>query len=126
AHERGSPRPSHWFDLSDTGFLQDVVDRRAHVLTGGGRVGERPAFGCRLVHLGRSRRAAIAAYVNQVNVPALLSDIIHHRAAAEWQIKGCFCRVGRTVDEKKDLISRKTPDPPPMLVSDIIPNFPTR
>jgi hypothetical protein len=40
-----------------------------------------------LGHLGRPRRAAVAAHVDHVHVVAALRDVLHPRDAAERQVE---------------------------------------
>jgi hypothetical protein len=119
SHDRCAPRPAHQVDLADAALLQDVIDRRTHVARRGRRVDNRFVLGGRRIHLGRLGRAAIAADIDQINVEAVLRDVIHHRSAAERQIERGFGRIGGAVDIKKDLIGSEARHAGRMLVADV-------
>jgi hypothetical protein len=119
AHDRRAPRPAHQIDLADAALLQNVIDRRADVARRGRRIDDRLVVRGRRIHFGRLGRAAIAADIDQINIIAVLRDVIHHRAAAERQVERGLGRVGGAMHIEKDLVGTKVRHAGRMVVADI-------
>jgi hypothetical protein len=61
----------------------------------------------------------VAAHVDQINVEALLRDIVHHRETVERQIERGLGRIGGAVDIEKNSLGREACHARRMLVADI-------
>jgi hypothetical protein len=91
----------------------------ADVLHRDGGVDDGTVLGCRLFHFRRPRRAAIAAHIDEINVPTLLGDVVHHRQAVQRQIERRLGGIRGTMDVEKNLVRRKTGDAGRMFVADV-------
>ena len=119
AHDGGAPRPAQQVDLRNAAALEDEIHRRADVLDRGFGAHDRLVVRGRLVHLGRARGLAVAAHVHQVDVVAVLRDVVHPGQAVQLQVERGLGGVGRAMHVQQDLLARKLLYPLRMLVAHV-------
>ena len=104
ADDRCAPGPAHQIEPGKASRREDMVDRGAKIVHRVGGGDDRLVLLRRLVHGGRPRRAAVAAYVDEIDVEAGLREQIHHRDALDRQIESRFRRIGRAMHEKQGAV----------------------
>ena len=108
-HDGRAPRPTHQRDLPCVAPRADELHRAANVAHGHVRRYERRVRGRRLIHLGRTRRPAVAAQIDQPDVPPVARQEVHERDAAERQVERGLRWIRGPVHEQEHAIGRQVP-----------------